>query len=715
MRMLHKMLLILILMTTRLPLQADEGMWLLMNLYQNYDEMQEMGLQLTPEQIYSVNESSLKDAVVSLGFCTAELVSPEGLMFTNHHCAYGAIQANSTTAHDYLSEGFWAKNKAAELPTDITASILIRMEDVTARALEGVTAEMDEMARSAQIRQNIEALEKALKGDTNYRVEVKSMFKGNQFVAFVYETFQDVRLVGAPPSSIGKFGGDADNWEWPRHTGDFSILRIYTAPDGSPAEYSEENVPYRPRHFFPISLKGVQQGDFAMVMGFPGRTQRYLTSHGIRLAQEKSNPSRIKIRTRLLDIMKAAMDKSDKIRIQYASKYSRMANYWKYFIGQNEGLKRLNTVAKKEKQEAAFQQWAEANDERNAKYGNLMQQMDNVYQTLRKYDDFVQHINEAGFASEAVRLAYRFSRLETLLAEETPDEEAVQQTIDQLKAQLDDHFKDYHAPLDQQLFAASMQLFYHGVPKEQLPAILVKMHDKYNGDYAKMAEKYFRKSMFDNKEEMLEFLENPKLRKLEKDPIYELASNMIQTYRTKVAPAYRAAKQQEAVLLRKLVAGLMEMYPERNFYPDANSTPRLTYGKVKGYQPRDAVKYLYQTTIEGIMEKKDPDDKQFTVPEKLETLYVAEDYGRYGMDSTLPVNFITNNDITGGNSGSPVIDGNGHLIGIAFDGNWEAMTGDLVFDKALKRCINVDIRYVLFIMDKFAGAGHLIDELTIKM
>lgn len=695
--------------------KADEGMWLLMNLYQNYDEMQDMGLELTPEQIYSVNESSLKDAVVSLRFCTAELVSPEGLMFTNHHCAYSAIQANSSVEHDYLTDGIWAASKAEELPTDITASILIRMEDVTEQVLEGVTADMAEAERNAMIRKNSAALEETLKGETDYRIEIKSMLKGNQYVAFVYETFEDVRLVGAPPSAIGKFGGDEDNWEWPRHTGDFSLLRIYTAPDGSSAAYNEENVPYQPRHFFPISLKGVEKEDYAMVMGFPGRTQRYLTSHGIRLAQEKSNPSRIKIRTALLDIMKAAMNQDDAVRIQYASKYSRMANYWKYFIGQNEGLARLQTVAKKEKQEAAFQQWAEATPERKADYGTVLAEMAEAYTTIAQYDDFVQHINEAGLASEAMRLAYRFSGLGTLLAEEEVDEEKVKEAVAGLQKRLDSHFKDYYAPLDQQLFAASMRLFYAGVPADQMPEKLVDAQRKYKGDFKKMADKYFKKSMFNEREELDNFLSNPTLKKLEKDPLYALVTDLIMTYRSKIAPAYREAKAKEQVLMRSLVKGMMEMQPDRNFYPDANSSIRLTYGSVGGYTPRDAVRYQHYTTIDGIMEKRDPNDAEFIVPDKLVELYEAGDYGRYGWEGTLPVNFITNNDITGGNSGSPVIDGAGNLIGIAFDGNWEAMTGDLVFDKALKRCINVDIRYVLFIMDKYAGAQNLLDEMTIKM
>lgn len=694
-------------------LKADEGMWLLMNLYQNYEDMKELGFKLTPDDIYNINQSSLKDAVVSLRFCTAELVSAEGLMFTNHHCAYGAIQANSSVDHDYLTDGFWAATKGEELPTDITASILIRMADVTNRVLDGVTSDMSESERNALIRKNISAVQTEEKGDTWYDVQIRPMLEGNQYVMFVYETFTDVRLVGAPPSAIGKFGGDADNWEWPRHTGDFSILRVYTAPDGTPATYSEENVPYRPRKYFPISLKGIQQDDFAMVMGFPGRTQRYLTSHGIRLAKEVSNPIRIKVRTELLNIMKAEMNQQDAVRIQYASKYSRMANYWKYFIGQNEGLERLGTIAQKEQQEAAFHNWATQNN--REEYTGLLDELSEIYAQMATYDPFMQYINEAALTSEAMLLAYRFSGLASLLNADAPDQGAIDEAAAKLQASLEGLFKDYYEPLDKQLFAASMRLFYEGIPASMRPTALTEAHDKFKGDWSAMAEKYFAKSIFNDRSAVEAFLQKPSAKVLSKDPVFQLADNIIGTYRAQVAPAFRAASERKSILDRQLVAGMMEMEKDRLFYPDANSTIRLTYGSVGGYTPRDAVSYTYLTTIEGIMDKMDPNDEEFIVPDKLVELYEQRDFGRYAWNGTLPVNFITNNDITGGNSGSPVIDGEGNLIGIAFDGNWEAMTGDLVFDKALKKCINVDIRYVLFIMDKYAGADNLLRELDIRM
>ncbi len=694
-------------------LKADEGMWLLMNLYQNYEDMKELGFKLTPDDIYNINQSSLKDAVVSLRFCTAELVSAEGLMFTNHHCAYGAIQANSSVDHDYLTDGFWAASKGEELPTDITASILIRMDDVTNRVLAGVTADMSESERNALIRKNINAIQTEEKGDTWYDVQIRPMLEGNQYVMFVYETFTDVRLVGAPPSAIGKFGGDADNWEWPRHTGDFSILRVYTAPDGTPATYSEENVPYRPRKYFPISLKGIQQDDFAMVMGFPGRTQRYLTSHGIRLAKEVSNPIRIKVRTELLNIMKAEMSQQDAVRIQYASKYSRMANYWKYFIGQNEGLERLGTIAQKEQQEAAFQNWATQNN--REEYTGLLDELSEIYAEMATYDPFMQYINEAALSSEAMLLAYRFSGLASLLSADEPDQQAIDEAAAKLQSSLDGMFKDYYEPLDKQLFAASMRLFYDGISTSMRPTALTEAHDNFKGDWSAMAEKYFAKSIFNDRGAVEAFLQKPSAKVLAKDPVFQLADNIISTYRAQIAPAFRTASERKSILDRQLVAGMMEMEKDRLFYPDANSTIRLTYGSVGGYTPRDAVSYTYLTTIEGIMDKMDPNDEEFIVPDKLVELYEQRDYGRYAWNGTLPVNFITNNDITGGNSGSPVIDGEGNLIGIAFDGNWEAMTGDLVFDKALKKCINVDIRYVLFIMDKYAGADNLLRELDIRM
>lgn len=696
------------------PAKADEGMWLLSNLENNYKAMRDAGLELTPDEIYSVNHSSLKDAIVSLRFCTAEIISPDGLMLTNHHCSYGAIQSHSSVDHDYLSDGFWAKNRSEELPAEgFTASILIRMENVTEEILNELTEDMDPMEWATAIQEKSKALMEAAEDGNFYSAQVRSMLEGNAFYLFVYETYRDVRLVGAPPSSIGKYGGDADNWEWPRHTGDFSLLRVYMSPEGEPADYSEDNVPYKPRHFLPVSLKGVEEGDYAMVMGFPGSTQRYLTSYGIELAQKQSNPSRIKIRTKILDIMRKHMDADPKVRIQYASKYSRIANYWKYFIGQNEGLERLETVIKKRAQESDFQQWANENPERKEKYGHILPELDKVYETLSKYDEYVQYLNEAAFGSEAVQFSYRFRALENALDADEVNEEEVDKIAAGIRSRLDAHFKDYHRPLDQEVFTATAKLFYKNVPNKQLPGYIKDLGNKYGGKWQKYGDKAFKKSIFPYRNEIEDFLDKPKLKKLQKDPIFEFFNAVLDGYYDGIRAERHAALDKEEKLMRILVEGIMEMNPDKNFYPDANSTIRLTYGNVEPYTPRDAVKYKYYTTLEGVLEKWDSTDKEFVLPMDLVELYENKDYGRYGSDGELVVNFITNNDITGGNSGSPVMNSKGHLIGVAFDGNWEAMTGDLVFDAALKRCINVDIRYVLFVMDKMAGAKNLIDELTI--
>ena len=693
---------------------ADEGMWLWMSLNKNYNEMREKGLKLTPDDIYNINHASLKDAVVSLRFCTAEFVSPDGLMFTNHHCAYSAIQEHSSPDHDYLTDGFWAGNRNEELPASgVTASILIRMEDVSNRVLADVNEEMSPVERAKSVQAKMKEIMAEAEEGNDYRTEVKSMLAGNQYLLFVYETYEDVRLVGAPPSSIGKFGGDADNWEWPRHTGDFSVLRVYTAPDGSPAAYSEENIPYKPRKYFPVSLKGVKEGDFSMVMGFPGRTQRYLSSYGIELAQKVSNPARIKARTRILDIIKESMNSSDDLRIKYAARYSQISNYWKYFIGQNEGLERLQVIDGKKAGEKAFQDWADASPERKERYGHLLENMAEVYKTLAGFDLYVQYLNEAVFAPKPMILAYRAKRLDALLKDEDMGEDRMKEAIEKMRGQAESVYEDYDRETERRLLAAGMELFYEGVPHDQISPEIHALHKKFKGDWDKYASYVFRKSFFDSKDEFMAFLDNPGSKKLEKDPFFRIVNYTLDPYFEQIMPKRRAAQSELAELQRLYIEGLMKMYPDKNFYPDANSTPRLTYGNVKGYRPRDAVDYDYFTTMKGIMEKEDPSDPEFVVSPVLKKLYKEKNFGPYAKNGSMHVAFISNNDITGGNSGSPVINGNGELIGIAFDGNWEAMTGDLVFDEQYKRCINVDIRYVLFVIDKFAGAGHIIDELSL--
>jgi hypothetical protein len=697
-------------------LKADEGMWLPFLIERlNYQDMKEQGLKLTPEEIYSVNNSSLKDAIIVFGGgCTGEVVSDQGLILTNHHCGYSYIQKHSTVEHDYLTDGFWAMSKEEELSNPgLTAKFLERIEDVSDRINKELTDEMTSEERSQKIREISKEIEDEATTDTHFDASVRSFFKGNEFYLFVYTTYKDVRMVGAPPSSIGNFGGDTDNWMWPRHTGDFSMFRVYTSPDGKPAAYSEENIPMKPAHHLEVSLDGVKEGDFAMIMGYPGGTQRYLTSHGVKLAINKKNPTIVNIRDKKLKVMKKSMDASKAVKIQYASKYARTANYWKYFQGQTKGLKRLKVAAKKEQIEDNFREWVAENERRQKEYGEALELIEEGYELQENTVIADTYYSESVFrGAEILGFALsNFYRLHKMLEEEA-EEEKIQKRVEGIKARLDKYYKDYHAPLDQNMLGAMMEMFYHNVPKFQHPEILGDYYKKYDGDFMEAAADIFDKSDFDQKEEVLDLLDNPKERKIRKDPAFELASEFYKTYQT-IGKDSQEADKMLGKGYRKFVAGLREMNPEKNYYPDANFTMRLTYGKVNGYKPADAVQYDFYTTLDGVMEKEDPTDEEFIVPQKLAELYEEKEYGKYGDNGVMHTCFLTNHDITGGNSGSPVIDAHGRLIGIAFDGNWEAMSGDIAFEPELQRTISVDIRYVLFVIDKFAGAGHLVEEMDV--
>lgn len=696
---------------------ANEGMWLPMFISRlNHTDMQKHGLQLTAEEIYSVNNSSLKDAIVMLsgGSCTAEIISKEGLTLTNHHCAFGAIQANSTVEHDYLADGFWAMSKDKELKTNLTASFLVRMEDVTETVLGALSDDMDEMSRAQAIAMIADSIETAVVEGTDYNADVKSFFEGNEFYLFVYETFGDVRLVGAPPSSVGKYGGDTDNWMWPRHTGDFSVLRVYTGKDGKPADYSEENIPLIPRHHLPVSMSGVNEGDYAMVMGYPGSTDRYLTSYGVRNAMDLDQPARVKIRGKKLEIMKEDMDADQAIRIQYASKYARVSNYWKYFIGQQEQVKNNGVYEKKLAEEQAFTEWAEENAERKEKYGTALDLIKQGYEQQNRYQLANTYLGEAIFGSEILLMGYYNTALGRALSAEEVNQEQVDAIVQSLRGRAEGFYKDYNAPTDAKVTAAMLEMYMNDVPEDQIAPELKDMVKKYKGDYQKLVSKMFSSSIFASKSAYEEFLNDPSMKALDKDMAYTIASGVINHYRGEIVPMIQTSALQLEKGNRLFVAGLREMQPNRKFYPNANSTMRVTYGNVLSYEPRDAVKYEYFTTLEGVMEKEDPTNPEFVVPAKLKELYEAKDYGQYAdADDKLHVCFLTNNDITGGNSGSPVINGKGQLIGCAFDGNWEAMSGDIFFEENIQRTIVVDIRYVLFIMDKYAGAGHLVNEMTL--
>jgi len=694
----------------------DEGMWLPMFVERlNYIDMQKMGLRLTPEELYSINNSSIKDAIVNLGgFCTAELVSPEGLLFTNHHCGYNVIQSHSSVEHDYLTNGFWAMNKNEELKNDgLTVSFLVRMDDVTNDVLNEITPGMEEKDRSAAITKKIEELKKDASEDGKYNVEVRSFFNGNEYYRFIYEVYKDVRLVGAPPSSIGKFGGDTDNWMWPRHTGDFCVLRIYTAPDGSPAEYSEENVPYKSKKYLPISLKGYEKNDFAMIWGYPGQTDRYRTSWGVDATLNDINPSIIKVLGKTLELQKEIMDTDDAVRIAYASNYAGIANFWKNKVGESRDLKRLDVVELKQKIEKDFETWVNADPTRLEKYGNVLATFSDVYGQYKQQNLYplLWRSQLFFFASQAFTFPGQADGIETVLKSGAKGD-ALMAQLEKYNEIAADQFKDYNNNIEQNVYAALMEMFRTDLPASQHPDIFSFIDKKFKGDIPAYVEEMFKKSIFCTEANFKAFLEKPSLKKLQNDLAYKTYKSFIDNF-GKVQAANQQLSGKLRVAQRGFIAGLREMQPDRSFYPDANGTMRMTYGKVLDYYPADAVHYNYYTTLDGIMMKEDPTSEEFVVPSKLKELYQKKDYGPYGENGKMYTCFLTDNDITGGNSGSPVLDGDGNMIGIAFDGNWEAMSGNIAFEPELQRTINVDIRYVLFVIDKFAGASNLIDELTI--
>ncbi len=693
---------------------AHEGMWMLNMLQKlNMTEMESLGLKLTAEEIYSINHSSVKDAIARLnyGMCTAEMISSNGLALTNHHCAYGAIQSHSSVEHDYLTDGFMAKSLKEEFKIDgMVVSYLQRIEDVSDRINSQLNEDMDAATRMATIRGLKKAIETELAEEGKYDVDVKTFFEGNEFYAMIYTTYRDVRLVGAPPESIGKFGGDTDNWMWPRHTGDFSLLRVYADKDGNPADYSEDNIPYQPKHHLPVSLDGVKENDFAMILGFPGSTDRYLSSFGVKQAVDIEQPARVEVRGEKLRLMKEGMDADPAVRIQYASKYAGVSNYWKYFIGQSQGLKRLKVYDKKVAIENQFNSWVNQDEARKAKYGNALKLLKEGYATLDKYTKADAYVGENVLGSEAMLLAFRAEALETAL--EVEDKESIESAVQQLRERASGFFKDYNIGIDKNVTARMMEMYYTNIDAEFHPAFLKKLGGSKKWTAA--TEKMFKKSMFTSEEKLNAFLDNPSLKKLKKDPLYVNVEQYINFYREKIRPNTGDAHDNINKGYRLFVAGLREMNPSKNYYPNANSSLRLTYGIVDDYIPADGVIYDYVTTTKGITEKEDPTNPEFVVPSRLIDLIKAKDYGVYANeDGELIVCFLTNNDITGGNSGSPVINGKGELIGLAFDGNWEAMSGDIAFETELQRTISVDIRYVLFIIDKYFGAKNIIEELDL--
>jgi hypothetical protein len=689
-------------------MRADEGMWLTLLLGKNYEDMKKMGLNLTLEEVYSINKSSLKDAIVSFGgFCTAEVISKKGMLLTNHHCGYEAIAEVSSEENNYLDDGFWALNHEMEIPiAGLTATFIVRMEDVTEQITRNLTDNMSISERNETIQSIQQVLVQEVTKGTNYGAYVRSFYEGNEFYLFVTETFRDIRLTGNPPEAIGKFGHDTDNWMYPRHTGDFALFRIYANQNNEPAPYAEDNVPYTPKHALPISLKGIKEGDFTMVFGFPGSTDRYLSSFGVEQAISIEQPKRVDIRAKKLEIMKRYMDKSTKDRLNYASTYAQVANYWKYFIGQTEQLKNNKVADKKRVIEAAFNEFYKD----NAVYNKLFSDIEKAYRFKHEFIYTNVYLSEFINTVPINRNVYTYSYIEELNEENPERAMLIQQFFGNTVLQF---FESANLDLEFEIIAEVLKMYYQDIPKKQQPKSVLKLgkKDQIDEHIAMIREK----SVFASAERFSAFTSDFSFEKLNEDPFYQLIKAITEK-RDEVTNTgkYKANEETLQRARRLFIKGYREMEPNRLFYPDANSTLRLTYGQVLPYKNQEGQKMAIETYLSGVMEKEDPSNPEFHVPERLKELYSAKDFGPYGnADGTLSVNFISNNDITGGNSGSPVINGDGHLIGTAFDGNWEAMSGDIFFEEELQRTISCDIRYVLFIIDKYGGATNLIEEMEI--
>ncbi|MBK7681576.1 MAG: S46 family peptidase [Bacteroidia bacterium] len=713
----RKILLIVFLFSTVFS-SADEGMWLPQLLQQmNAAEMRLKGLQIPIEEIYSVNKNSLKDAVVLFGGgCTGEIISAQGLMLTNHHCGFGQIQEHSTLEHNYLRDGFWAMTMKEELPCPgLTATFIIRMEDVTAsfsKALENLNEEQ----RNAKIKEISASLEKKAIEGTHYEARVRQFYSGNEFILIVSETFKDVRLVGAPPSSIGKFGGDTDNWMWPRHTGDFSMFRVYAGKDNKPAEYNAENVPFVPRHFFSISTKGVQQDDFTMVYGFPGRTQEYISSYQVSTIVEVTNPNRIKVRTARLDVMGESMRSSEALHLKYADKQSGVSNAWKKWKGESKGLLAAKGLEKKQAFEIDFKSWYSKSDALSKKYARVLPSIESLYKNIRPYLSANDYYAEAAFGVEVISYAMGLKNLVEMTLTDKPDTAKIRTESEAYKVGVPGYFKDYDANTDRKMMATLLNIFDEGVADSLKPTYFTVLRERYDSDFGKMSDAIFAKSDLDDEKEMAKlFVKFGKssAKEIKSDPAYQLADALLTFYRSRIADKVKSFNAELTLLNRLYMEGQKEMQPEKKLYPDANSTLRLAYGQVRGYEARDAVYFNFQTDLDGIMEKYIPGDEEFDLPTRLVELHKSKDYGRYGVNGTVPVAFIATNHTTGGNSGSPVLNAKGNLIGTNYDRVWEGTMSDILFNPEICRNITLDIRYTLFIVDKFAGAKRLIEEMDL--
>ena len=700
-----------------LPLSADEGMWLLPLLEKmNIKTMQQMGCQLSASDIYNINHSSLKDAVVHFGGgCTGEVVSSKGLLLTNHHCGYSSIQRLSTVEHDYLTDGYWAMDFSQELPVPgLTVTFMESMTDVTKQLEKAARKAKTDAQRDSLMEAAAQKMISDAKGDNPFlTATVSALYGGNYYYLIVYKVYRDVRFVGAPPSSIGKFGADTDNWMWPRHTCDFSMFRIYSDANGNPAEYSENNVPYNPVTHLTISLKGIDEGDFSMIMGYPGSTNRYLTGPEIAMVKA-GNEAGIYCRGHRQEVLMADMLADPAVRLKYASKYSSSSNYWKNWIGMNEQIANLNVEERRYENDNAFRNWIAAKPGRNKKYAGVLDEIYSLADKMTQYDVNLTYLTESlgrvEIGSVANNVATRLRNYDTF------DDATRAELLDAVLTYMEGFYKDYNMPTDVKVTKEMIRVAKDKLPAELLPEFFEVIDSEFAGDIDAYVDDLFATSAFSSlekaKTDIAAKAANGRISFVD-DPAYMF----VQDYRTvgiAVSMAYNELAEKLAPARKKYIAGQLEMNSGKAIYPDANSTMRLTYGTVKAYEPKDGVIYKYYTTLKGVMEKEDPDNWEFVVPQKLKDLYAAKDFGRYANpDGSMPNCFIMTGDITGGNSGSPVFNGKGQLTGLAFDGNWEAMSGDIIFEPDLQRCICVDIRYVLFIIDKFGGAGYLLNEMTL--
>ena len=693
-----------------LPIYAQQGgMWIPSLLKgMNETEMKSLGMKMSVSDIYDVNKSSMKDAAPHFnGGCSSEVISPQGLLLTNHHCGYGQIQSHSSVENDYLANGFWAKSMAQELPNEnLEVTFIVRIEDVTKEVMAGIKDKDTEIQKQAKISENIAKTVASFPKEKWQDNKIKSFYEGNQYIIFVTETFKDVRLVGAPPSSIGKFGSDTDNWVWPRHTGDFSLFRIYADKDNKPAAYSKDNVPYRPKHFFPISLSGVEEGDFTMVFGYPGRTQEYLPSYAVEQIVNDLNPVRIGIRDKALKITDEFMRADQAIKIQYASKYAGTANYWKKWIGESLGLKKTNAVKAKQDFEKEFIERAKKGKNTKA-YAEILPKFEKLYKDITPYavsrDYFTEVVQRN---TELLAAAYKVYALESYASNEKSFES---RRANLIKGQ-DKFYKNYSKAVDEKVFESIVSMYAKDAPKQFLPK---ELKDANISAITKDIYANSKLTSYEGFKQLLEGNADQVIKNINSDKGYVFAKALIENYMSNVLPKYEELDREIAALQRTFMKAQLELYPDARIFPDANSTLRVTYGKVDGYFPKDATYYEPVTHLEGIMEKYVPNDYEFDVPAKLVELYNNKDYGQYADNGKLPVNFIATNHTTGGNSGSPVLDAYGNLIGLNFDRVWEGTMSDIYYDPSICRNIMVDARYILFIIDKFADAKHLIEEMKL--